>query len=297
MQNLRNIVVGLDFSGASEPALAQAEALSKHHNARLVLLHASGLTDASTVMHDEAVRTAAPWQSYVEDRMKKAREMLQEATARCRDGGIDALSRLSHGMPDAVIVATAHDVDADLVVVGTHNRSNTDRWLLGSVAERVVRLSQKNVLIAREGTPARGQLDRMLVATDFSPTADRGLQLALGLAAPSCTIEVVHCWEPPSHYGLPPPAPLVERLRNRAHERGNQLLAQFGTRTNGLHFELAFGPPAETILQRLEAGEHDIVVIGSHGRRGVRRLMLGSVAERVARGARVSVLVAHGTDA
>lgn len=294
MTQLKKIVVGLDFSAASKPALEQAMALAEHHGAQLVVAHASGLTDASMAMHDEAVRIGAPWKSYVEDRMQRAQQLLDEATESCRREGVSASARLSHAHADAALVSVAHDVDADLVVVGAHNRDVTDRWLLGSVSERVVRMCERNVLVARAATPARGALERVLIATDFSPTAERGLRVGLGLCSPEADVEVLHCWEAPVHYGLPPPNDLQRGLRERAFEQGNQLLAQLSVRVKRMHFEILDAPAADGILERLEAGEHEIVVIGSHGRRGVRRLLLGSVAERVVQRARHSVLVVHG---
>jgi nucleotide-binding universal stress UspA family protein len=295
MTRLNTIVAGLDLSVESEPALSQAKALAKAHDARLILLHASGLTDASVAMQDEAVRTAAPWQRYVEERMAKAEAMLENAVTACREDGVNVTSRLSHGHPDAVVVSAAHEEHADLVVCGTHDREGHERWLLGSVAERIMRLSNKHVLVAREQTPARGALDRLLVATDFSSTADRGLRLALDLAAPDATILVVHCWEPPHSYGVAPPDEMTQKLKIRAQERGNQLIAQLGGGRN-IKFELLTGPPVDTLVDRLHTDAHDLLVIGSHGRRGVRRVVLGSVAEHATRIARKSVLVAHGLD-
>ncbi len=269
-------------------------ALAKHHGAELVVCHASGLTDASMAMHDEALRTAAPWQSYVEDRMRRAQELLDHAVTSCTAQDVRATARLSHGHADAALVSVAHDVGAELIVVGAHDRDAAARWLLGSVSQRVVRLSERNVLVARDTTPARGAFTRVLVATDFSKTADRGLCVALGLCSPEASVEVLHCWEPPQHYGLPPPPDMSTHLRERVFEQGNQLLAQLSTRIRKIQFAVLDAPPADGILERLDSGDFELVVLGSHGRRGVQRVLLGSVAERVAERARNSVLVVHG---
>lgn len=294
MAPLNTIIVGVDFSPASEPALAQAMALAKHHGAALVLVHATGLTEGALAMQDEAIRTAAPWKRYVEERMAAAQDELDRAAERCRAAGIEVRSMLHHAFADASIVSAAHELDAELIVVGSHNRSGTERWLLGSVSERVVRMSERNVLVARTQSPAREAYKRLLVATDFSETAYRGLRTALMLASPEAEVDVVHCWEPPAQYGVQPPDGFVDRLRARVHEEGNALLSQQSSRVRKIRFHLVEARPASGILSRLAADDFDVAVLGSHGRRGVRRLVLGSVAEEVARAAPRSVLVVHG---
>jgi nucleotide-binding universal stress UspA family protein len=241
--------------------------------------------------HDVATKNGAPWADYLAERLGRAEQLLEERASEGRRKGLRVTPLLIHGHADAAIVSTAHSRNADLVVVGSHRRTANERWLLGSVAERVVRLSERNVLVARSATPPRHQLDRILVAVDYSPTSVRGLATALSLSAESAAITVLHCWRTPVHYGLAPPDEVRASLRERAHEHGNQLLAQL---SSGRRPQLVIvdADPVDGILSALES--HDILVIGSHGRRGVKRMLLGSVAEKVVRHATRSVLVVHG---
>jgi nucleotide-binding universal stress UspA family protein len=131
-----------------------------------------------------------------------------------------------------------------------------------------------------------------LVATDFSETAERGLEAALELAAPEADIEVLHCWRSHSHYGLPPPSDAVDEQLEHAKQMGDALIREHPDRD--LSFLLLQADPVDGVVDHLNAGDHDWLAIGSHGRRGVKRLVLGSVAEHVVRRATRSVLVAHG---
>ena len=298
---MRNVVVGVDFTSASDAALSQAMALAGQHAARLTIVHGSGVSDAGMAAHDVGIRAHAGWTAYVSERLQHAEDKLADYAGRCRAQNIDVATKLSNGFADASIVSTAHQLDAELVVVGTHGRTGSERWLHGSVAERVCRLSERNVLVARPASPARGQLQNILVATDFSATADEGLSTAIALASPGASLTLLHCWDPGPPFGLPPPADMRERARDRAQEKGNQYLAQRGgppsSTRGGCHvrFMLKDADPVSGLLEQLSVGEYDILVIGSHGRRGVRRLILGSVAEHVIRHATHSVLVVHGT--
>ena len=174
---MKRIVVGIDLSSASTPALAQATTLAQTHGARLYIVHATGLTEGSQAAHDEAVRTAAPFRRFTEERIERAHQLLDAASQVAARAGIDVEQILCDGFAEATIVSRAHKVNADLIVVGTHGRVGSERWLLGSVAEQVVRLSERNVWVAREPTPPLGRPSRVLVATDFSETAERGIDI------------------------------------------------------------------------------------------------------------------------
>jgi len=286
------------LNGGGEIALAHASALAKAHEAELVLVHASGVTDTGFAVHDEAERSKEPWAEYVRTRMQRAEGLLSKLQQRLVDRGVKTIPRLSSGFADAAIVSAAHQLDADLVVVGTHGRTGGERWLLGSVAESVLRLSERSVLVARKNEAPHGRPKRMLVATDFSRTAERGLDMALALAAPDANIEVVHCWQDPQTYGVPLPPEVHRRLVERAISAGNALLALHGAGAKQtLHFDMVDAPPVAGLLKRLDEGDAELLVLGTHGRRGAGRLILGSVASQVARHATRSVLVVSGHSA
>ena len=143
---LRRIVAATDFSQTSQRALEDAAALARSSRAEMVVLHAVepialagdlyGFS-ASAAMDDAVERAARELMAGVVSRLRKKRGL------RCR--GV-----LANGTAASMIVGAAKQLRADLVVVGTHGHGGLDRFLLGSVAERVVRTSSKPVLTVRE---------------------------------------------------------------------------------------------------------------------------------------------------
>lgn len=309
---LETILVGVDFSDSSQIAVEHAANLARKTDAKLVLLHVASIPSAPIEVPDAIQPTRAEYQRLIEDHLAEDRRRLQEL--RERIAGQD--TRVSHmiidGFPDEGITQAADQVDADLVVMGSHGRTGLKRMLIGSVAEKVVRISKRSVLVAR-AIPgmAAGGYRKILVATDFSASAEHALATAMELAArdaqpdarpsarPSARIDIVHAWHlPPISYSYGP-APriaveLAEPLAEHAKERGAELIERYDRPGVKLRFHLAEAAPIQGILERLDQGDYDLVVTGSHGRRGIRRFLLGSVAEATVRHATIPVLVTHG---
>jgi nucleotide-binding universal stress UspA family protein len=139
---------------------------------------------------------------------------------------------------------------------------------------------------------------------DFSPAACRALAHAADLTPPGTPIEVVHAWQlPAGSWGATllgqarfPWSTVRDAVVSSAQAQADKLVAE-NTSGHPLHVELIQGPPASVVTHAAEQGGHDLIAIGTHGHRGFRRLLLGSVAESVIRHAPCSVLVAHGEHA
>ena len=219
-----------------------------------------------------------------------------------KSNGIDVVIRMENGYPDEAIVQVAGQVNASMIVVGTRGLTGFKRFLLGSVAEKIVRTSPTNVVVAR-GEPS--EFSRLLVATDFSPASERALQVAMALASPNAHIDVLHAWQyPPGIRGAveptPSEGPLVSVARDiihRAERLGEALTKRYASDTRTVTFTNVFGPPGAIIHERLESNSYDMVAMGTHGHRGFRRFLLGSVAEATVRHAPCSVLVTHTANA
>ena len=143
------------------------------------------------------------------------------------------------------------------------------------------------------------QLGTILVATDFSETAESALDWATDLArAHSARIDLVHALLLPNQMGdyLPSPPDMNEELRHAALLRLDQSAG--GARDRGVEVqpELLLGLPSQTILEAAEASEADLIVMGTLGLTGIRHLLLGSTAERVVQRATCPVLTIHPGD-
>jgi nucleotide-binding universal stress UspA family protein len=165
------------------------------------------------------------------------------------------------------------------------------------VAQKVVRRSETDVLVARK--ERREGYHRVLVATDFSASAERALDSAIALAASGAVIDVVHYLDSArmvgGNFGASQVLPsALERMTELARVQGDQLLASRQRPGLELRLRVSSERPVPGVIHSLELEPHDLVALGTHGRRGVRRFLLGSVAEAVVRHAPCSVLIAHG---
>ncbi|MCS6913370.1 MAG: universal stress protein [Myxococcales bacterium] len=153
--------------------------------------------------------------------------------------------------------------------------------------------------------PPRLPIRKILVPTDFSACADQALEYGLGLARTlGASIELCHCAPAPDYHvpALVSPAmrvaatDLVAQLAQMQHA-AQQELQQRVERHRGEGVPLSWctleGVPDESICQHARQSGCDLIVLGSHGRRGLSRVLLGSIAERVVRFAPCPVLVVH----
>jgi nucleotide-binding universal stress UspA family protein len=144
-------------------------------------------------------------------------------------------------------------------------------------------------------------IQRILVAHDFSDTAQRALELALAMAEKlGASLTVVHAYEVPT-YGLPEGPTMtsemmaqIERAARTALDGVVDRARRPGARIEGV---LRHGPAWSEIDAAAKDAGADLIVIGTHGRRGLARALLGSVAEKVVRTAPCPVLTVHGPDA
>jgi len=140
------IVVPTDFSGCAEEAWALAQRLTAAFDAELVLTHVL----VETPLYSEGPFTMEKTREVFQAARRWAADTLEQWAAKARGAGLHVRVVLRTGVPHEEILALAADEKADLVVIGTHGRGGINRALLGSVADRVVRLAPCPVLTVRE---------------------------------------------------------------------------------------------------------------------------------------------------
>jgi nucleotide-binding universal stress UspA family protein len=140
------IVVPTDFSGCAEEAWGLAQRLATALGSELVLAHVL----VETALFEEGPFTMERTRRVYEATRKWAEESIEHWAGAARDKGLKVRTTLHTGVPYREIVTLATDERADLVLMGTHGRGGLDRALLGSVADRVVRLAPCPVLTVRQ---------------------------------------------------------------------------------------------------------------------------------------------------
>lgn len=289
MLSIRRILYPTDFSDAAEQAFGWAAWLAEEYDAELLMLHALVLHAADPADPDhrfpdlgDAHDALARW---ADDRMEAVLERHDPADVPVRTERRRGLS------PGPTIVEHARQREADLVVMGTHGRRGLRHLMLGSVTEEVVRRAPCPVLTAREQEePATvAGFETILAPVDFSEHSELALEHAVGLAREvDADLQILHVVEEITYPDFYYPAPatgeqMATEIRERVSERLQEALGrieELGVRA-GVH--VVEDRPAPGIADFAEESGADLVVVGTHGLTGVKRALLGSVAEGVIR--------------
>lgn len=288
------ILVGIDLSPASDDVVHHALALARRSGAEVVLAHISDQLEYPATLAEPPPEVEA-YYARVREATGRQREQLEALRQRHAGQGVALSHAVIDGFPETSLWTEACAIGADLIVLGSSSTPGLGRRGLGGVAHRVVRIAERDVLVAR-GPASDGGYRNICVATDLSPASEAALARAREVAARDATIDVVTAWslpridDPP---GDPGDARVVRQMTDWLASRGAELLARQRPTDLAMTFRTLVGPAPGALLSYVADGRHDLLVVGSHGRRGLRRLLLGSVAETIARTAPCSVLVAR----
>ncbi len=301
--SFRSILVPLDGSSFAEQAVPLASGIAQRAGSKLRLTLVHGLPPAPIDP------VAAKLFTSIELATRKSeRSYLRGIQARLRDGGTRLASAVTlTGKAGPALAHYVQEMGIDLVVMSTHGRGGIRRAWLGSVADHLIRTLEVPVLLVRpterEPGPARPAASgQILVPVDGSPLAERALGPAIALAqawdAELALLQVVRpvMLSADPAVPLPLPSPFDEDLttmrRTEAQDYIDDLVEELheqGVRATGA---AALGwYAADSILEAARPDRVAAIVIATHGRGGLRRLALGSVADKVIRGADVPVLV------
>ncbi len=281
---MKTILVATDFSTRADRAMRRATLLAKRHGGRVVLLH--------------VVDSDRP-DSLVSHEHRFAEKLLRDlAGTMHRIDGVKCEYRLVVGTPDEAIVRAAEELDADLIVLGPHRPRSVGDMFTGTTVERVVRTSSRPVLVAI-ATPAR-EYRNVLLASDLSEGAAQAATAAARLGLLDDTrASVIHAFTAPAQNMMLQSSTTSQALRDYIEGRrakAAQALARFLKRRNidvqTRVVELVETSPAKLIEKCARQLEADLIVVGTTGRTGLRRLLIGSVAEEILAGSDTDVLAA-----
>lgn len=295
MFRTKTILHPTDFSDESQHAFEYAYELAKLRNAELHLLHvAPSLGDDPLRGAFDASLDEAEFYRQIRDEADEKMKQLID-TVEASDVAVRRIH--SRGVaPAPVIVEYAERQNIDMIVMGTEGRRGVSRLVLGSVAGEVVRSAPCAVLTVQEGAAMPSEVKRVLAPVDLSEYSRSLLRVARDLTASfNASLDVLHVVEP-----LPFPVPLVGAVT--IHDlipdpvaQSEKHLKQLVDSSEGLPVSIsthvAEGHAAMTIVDTAEEEGADLIVIASHGRTGIERIMLGSVTARVVRRAGCPVCV------
>jgi nucleotide-binding universal stress UspA family protein len=295
MLRIRKILFPTDFSAAAEDAFSHATHLARTHDAEIHVFNVVSPYDdgANNPMeHLPLERTGADGRATYRAASKaEGDEDADEgvaAEAEEDDGPAIVYEQVRSTTPAKAIVDHAVAEAFDLVVMGTTGRRGLERLLSSGVAEEVVRQAPCPVYTvrAREEPGPGPHVHRILAPVDLSEQGKAIVRHARALAhAYDATLDLLHVVEDvpfPTAYGIDPLTPHLPDVQARAQEALEALATDtLGDTEHALH--VTVGNAAAEIIRFAEEGDVDLIVMATHGRTGVARFLIGSVAEKVVR--------------
>ena len=221
-----------------------------------------------------------------------AKEALEGAVKVAREQDIDIQTEVVRGFPCNAIVAAAQPWKADRAGMGRRGGRRLERVLLGGVTERVIGSAGRDVLVVPRDTEIAFQ--KACVATDGSEFGDAALGRALGFCeAYGCLLMAVTVVDVGFEFMALAPD-LMEKMELRA--RGVMDEAEKRATAQGVKMEgrVLEGDVFREIVDFAVEDKSGIIFIGTHGRKGIRRVLVGSVAQRVIGHAPCPVIVSTG---
>jgi nucleotide-binding universal stress UspA family protein len=282
-ERVRSVVVGIAEIADGDPNLAPAAELADALGATLHLVHAFPAPDP-------VLSALASDSSDLERRRSEIRSRLETQAGELGAGS----SIVSHAVPGSAadaILDVAQQEGAGLVVVGATQQGALASAVVGTTAQRVLRASPVPVLVNRR--PGHGPPRRVLLTTDLSKLSaavhERGLALLTTLWG-SRAMEVRSLFVAGDDVLLPPPVQQMA-MRKQAEERLEAFLERIEFETSVVEGRVRLGLSAREILAEAEEWAADLLVLGTHGRVGISRFLIGSVAETALRKAPCDVLL------
>ncbi|GCF12387.1 universal stress protein [Haloarcula mannanilytica] len=281
------ILVPIDDSPGSQRAFEAAATLARQYGSTLHVL----------AVVDEHGPSDGDWDY---DGDSPAATFVDEQTDVVDTDGIDVTPAVREGVVHEEILDYADENGVDLVVMGTHGRTGVRRYLLGSVTEKVVRLSDVPVLsVKADADPGAVAFEDILLPTDGSSGAEAAIEPTAALAGETdATVHVLSAVDTRS-LGIDVGSSVIidelESIAEDAVATTSERLYEAGV--GAVKTAVAHGIPYQVILQAIDDNDVDLVVIGTHGRTGIDRYLLGSVTEKLVRTAPVPVLTVRSSDA
>lgn len=268
MGPLKNILLATDGSEYSEGAVREAISLAKRCSSKLFAL--------SVVEANPEFMAMAP--QAVEDMEVKTREYLESIKSRASKEGVQCESIVHEGEDTyKFIVDEAKKNNVNMIVMGRRGRKGLKRLMMGSVTAKTIGHSPCNVLVVPRAARIEGKV--ILIATDGSKYSELAAREAVYIAK-GCESKLIAVSVASSEAEVKESQDNVNKVRDMAEREG--VKAEILTVT---------GRPYEAIVETAKNKNADLIIVGSHGKTGLERLLMGSVTERVIGLTEVAVLV------
>lgn len=280
---MKSILIATDLSARSDRAVERAAQLASEHRADLTIVH---------VVDEDLPASIADAQEAA------ARQAIEEHVKTLATDDPPPISiEVVFGRADADILEMSEKTQADMIVLGMHRKDSLLDMFRGTTAERVIRASAVPVLMVREraGQP----YNRVMVGVDFSVYARRAVEFAARLV-PDGEFHLVHAYDVPFSgfiHGQDSRREISKRVAAQFQDMIEQEMAAFLSTVERKAIKLnqimQQGTVHEVLHQQVKKLSPDLLVVGTHGKTGVARAVLGSMSEDLLRDPPCDVLAVN----
>ncbi|MFO7893763.1 MAG: universal stress protein [Longimicrobiales bacterium] len=302
----RRVLVPVDGSNFSEHALPYALGVARRTGAtlHLALVHVPAETVSSTYPLADAV------EGHDAELREHDTTYMEGLVERLKPSRVEIRPALLGGRVGPALADYVDDVGIDLIVMTTHGRGGLQRAWLGSTADSLIRHCMIPILLVRPrdetreiGPDSDRIIGKVLAALDGSDTSETALRDAFELGiTEGASLVLVHALQPPVAAASPYLPHTIQLTQDEMEAREGHMedylervadQPWLGERETAVRVRVDYHP-APAILELAEEEDVDLIALGTHGRGGIRRLILGSVADKVIRGTHRPVLVHRG---
>ena len=280
------IVAGVDSSEEGIRAAQAAVALAKAANTECYLVHAVR-NPATELYYTEIPLNMKELGGAVLD---SARTLLNELLKDKVPGPVLAKLDCRLGSPGMVVAEVADERDAELIILGGKHHSTVGRWLAGSTVHHMIRTHDRPILVNGPARHGEGKFSRVMVAVDLSHAAKPAIDAAERIAGLfDAKLRAVHSVEPVSWVPELPPGLYEDLLRESEEQLERSIWPAI--EYPGAEHLMRRGSAPDTIAAAAAEWNADLLVVGTHGRGWVDRVLIGSVTERLLNRLPTSMLV------
>lgn len=292
----KRILIPLDGSALGEQVLPFAKMFAAQFHSSVILCQAVEFIQQPPV---DLAGAAYGIEEQMEFLRWSAVAYLERIQRDFAEAGVHVEYQTQCGSPATAILELAQHAQVDLIAMATHGRTGLAREVFGSMADKVLRGATQPMLLvrARAEPTALALLNRILVPVDGSELAERALVPAMFLAkAFGAEILLFRAGGNWTHMveGYPPgPSTFLveDQIRQAAEEYLEQKKWEIEQQGVRVHSETHSGPAAECILEAVQKHRADLIIMSSHGRSGVQRWVMGSIADRVLHASTIPILL------
>jgi nucleotide-binding universal stress UspA family protein len=290
----QRILIPLDSSSLAELALAPAYRLAQTARGEILLVHV--LPPDFGLAPGEMTGYGVLRLEMTGERGRQAAQSYLENVQAAKPAGVTVRNIIAEGDPAETIVDTAATERADLIAMSSHGYSGLMRWMLGSVTERVLQDAPCPVLVSRGDGPIR----KILIPLDGSELSERaiapGHECARRLGADVVLLHAVERADgatggQAATFAVQPGGDKLSASSTRVEDFLREAAAGIAASGVSVQTEIITGAPASCIVDFAAQNHVDLIVMSTHGRKGLQRWRYGSVTEKVLHSAPCSLMI------